>query len=349
MEIISLLRFLILLSVLIFVHEGGHFLFAKKFGVKVEEFGFGLPPRLWGKKIKDTIYSLNLLPLGGFVRLKGEEQAEALGLGQVGSFAIQSKWKRAVIIAAGAFGNFLLAWLLFSALLVIGNPVPAGKVAIGAVAQNSPAAQIGLDPGDFILSFNGEKVETAGELVGLTNQNIGKLVVFEIEEDGQVRLAAAIPRENPPEGEGRLGIQITTAIGEEKFPLWQVPFIGLQRTVEALGAMVVGLGQAIADLFAGKEVAVGGPVAIYALTESVANGGFKIFLQFVALLSLNLVVVNLLPIPALDGGRILFIGIEAIRRKKLSPRTEHLVNSIGFAFLLALIVLISIRDIGRFF
>ena len=186
-------------------------------------------------------------------------------------------------------------------------------------------------------------------MVGLTNQNIGKLVVFEIEEDGQVRLAAAIPRENPPEGEGRLGIQITTAIGEEKFPLWQVPFIGLQRTVEALGAMVVGLGQAIADLFAGKEVAVGGPVAIYALTESVANGGFKIFLQFVALLSLNLVVVNLLPIPALDGGRILFIGIEAIRRKKLSPRTEHLVNSIGFAFLLALIVLISIRDIGRFF
>jgi len=105
MEIISLLRFLILLSVLIFVHEGGHFLFAKKFRVKVEEFGFGLPPRLWGKKIKDTIYSLNLLPLGGFVRLKGEEQAEALGLGQVGSFAIQSKWKRAVIIAAGAFGS----------------------------------------------------------------------------------------------------------------------------------------------------------------------------------------------------------------------------------------------------
>lgn len=327
MDLISLIRFLILLSVLVFVHEGGHFLFAKRFGVKVEEFGFGLPPRVWGKKIKDTIYSLNLLPLGGFVRLKGEEQAEALGLGKVGSFAIQSKWKRAVIIAAGALGNFILAWIIFSILLVVGNPVAAGKVEVGAVAQNSPASEIGLDAGDFILSFEGEKVETAGELVELTSQNIGKLVVLEIEEEGQTRFAAVVPRENPPEGEGRLGIQITTAITDEKVPFWQAPFLGLIRTVEALESLTAGLGQAIGDLFAGKEVAVGGPVAIYALTESVANnGGVKLFLQFVALLSLNLVVVNLLPIPALDGGRILFIGIEAIRRKKLSPRTEHLVN-----------------------
>lgn len=349
MDLLSIFRFLILLSVLVFVHEGGHFLFAKYFGVKVEEFGFGLPPRLWGKKFRGTLYSLNLLPIGGFVRLKGEEPAEALGLGQMGSFAIQSKWKRAAIIAAGAFGNFVLAWCLFSILLVIGNPAPAGKVAVTGVAKNSPAAEIGIAPGDFILSFNGEKVETAQKLEELTTSNIGKLSVLEVEENGKTRLAAAIPRANPPAGEGPLGIVITSAIRNEQVPFWQAPFLGLWRTSQALGSMVAGLGTIIGNLFQGKGVAVGGPVAIYSLTEATANSGLRIFLQFVALLSLNLVVVNLLPIPALDGGRILFVAIEAVRRKKLSPQTEQLANSIGFAFLLALIILITFHDLGKFF
>lgn len=348
MDIVSLVRFLLLLSVLIFVHEGGHFLFAKLFGVKVEEFGFGLPPRLWGKKIKDTIYSLNLLPIGGFVRLKGEE-GEALGLGGAGSFAIQSKWKRALIVAAGALGNFLLAWILFSSLLLVGNPVAAGKVLVTAVKENSPAAEVGIDPGDFILSFEGRKVKTASELVELTNKNVGKLSVLEIEETGQVRLAAVTPREDPPPGEGRLGIMIATAIGEEKVPVWQAPFLGFWRSVQALSEITVGVGTAIVDLFQGKEVAVGGPVAIYAFTQTAADGGFKFFLQFVTLLSLNLVVVNLLPLPALDGGRILFVAIEAIRGKKLSPKTEHALNSLGFAFLLLLIILISLKDVRTFF
>lgn len=348
MDIVSLARFLILLSVLIFVHEGGHFLLAKRFGVKVEEVGFGLPPRLWGKKIKGTLYSLNLLPIGGFVRLAGEE-GETLGKGGAGSFAIQSKWRRAAIVAAGALGNFVLAWSIFSFLLLIGNPVPAGKVSVTGVKENSPAAQIGIKPGNFILSFEGKKVRTAAELVDLTNKNAGKLSVLEIEENGKTRLAAAVPRLNPPSGEGRLGIVVSTATIEERVPFWQAPFLGLWRSIQATIDVASAVGKAIADLFHGAPVEVGGPVAIYSLAKTTADGGLKIFLQFVTLLSLNLVVVNLLPIPALDGGRILFVAIEAARGKKLSPKVEHALNSLGFALLLVLIILISIRDIRVLF
>lgn len=348
MPIASLFRFFILLSVLIFVHESGHFLMAKLFGVAVEEFGFGLPPRIWGRKIKGTIYSLNLLPIGGFVRLKGEE-GETLGFGGVDSFAVKSKSKRAAILAAGALGNFLLAWVVFSVLLGLGTPVPAGKVLIEEIKEGSPAAAGGLSAGDFILSFEGEKTETSEELAQRTRESLGRVAVLEVETKGEGRAVAIVPRTDPPEGEGPLGIIITTAVTEERVSFWRAPWMGLVRTSQSLMGMVKGFGQIIADLFRGAPVQVGGPVAIYALSEAYASGGFKFFAQFMALLSLNLVVVNLLPIPALDGGRLLFIGIEALRGKKLSPQVERVANSLGFAFLLILIVLLSIRDIRTFF
>ena len=349
MELLDLLRFLLLLSVLIFVHEGGHFLVAKLSGVRVEEFGFGIPPRVWGKKFKDTIYSLNLLPIGGFVRLKGEEGGEALGFGSADSFAVKSKFKRTFIIAAGALGNFVLAWLIFSLLWSLGMLVPAGKVLVNEVSTGSPAQAAGIEPGDFILSFNGEKTETAGELIELTRASLGSRVLLEVESDEIAREATLTVRAVPPEGEGPIGFAIATAAVEEKVPFWKAPAVGLLDTFETVGLMLKGLTQTVVGLFRGEELQVGGPVAIYALTGTVADGGFKPFINFMAILSLNLVVVNLLPIPALDGGRILFIAIEAIRGKRLSPKTEHLVNSVGFAFLILLIVLLSIKDIRTFF
>src|SRR3989304_4761579 len=172
MEILSILRFLFLLSVLIFVHEGGHFLIARLFGVAVEEFGFGIPPRLWGKKIGGGGYLLYFFSIGGFVRLKGEE-GETLGFGGADSFAVQSKFKRAGIVAAGALGNFLLAWLVFSLLWGLGKTVSAEKVLVNAVSVGSPAYSAGLAEGDFILSLNEERVETAEELLSLTKENLG--------------------------------------------------------------------------------------------------------------------------------------------------------------------------------
>ncbi len=348
MDILSFIRFILLLSVLIFVHEGGHFLFAKLFGVAVEEFGFGIPPRVIGKKIKDTIYSLNLLPIGGFVRLKGEA-GETLGFGGADSFAIQSKIKRVLIIAAGAFGNFALAWLVFSVLLVVGTPVSSGKVLVVEVSGGSPAQEAGILPGDLILSLGGQKAETAKALTDLTNQNLGEPTVVEIESLGELKSVTLVPRLDPPSGEGSLGVLVQTATEDRVVPWWRAPLEGFTETARTLGAMVQGFAKAVGDLVRGEDVQVGGPVAIFALSEMFADGGFKSFASFMAILSLNLVVVNLIPIPALDGGRILFITLEAIRGKKLSTRTEHLANSLGFAFLILVIILISIRDVRTFF
>lgn len=330
---------------------------ARLFGVAVEEFGFGIPPRVWGKKIGETIYSLNLLPIGGFVRLKGE-MGETLGFGGpagssrasggADSFAVQSKFKRAGIVAAGALGNFILAWLAFSLLWGLGKNVPAGKVLVNEVAFGSPAIAAGISAGDFILSFNGEVVETAEELLGLTQKNLGRIVEIGFEREGTAAAVSLIPRTDPPEGEGPLGVGITTAVKEEKASFWQAPWFGLRETFQTLATMLKSLGQMVGNLLRGEEVMVGGPVAIYAFSKTYAEG-FKPFVDFMALLSLNLVVVNLLPIPALDGGRILFIGIEALRRKKLSPRTETAINSVGLAVLITLIVLLSVRDIRTFF
>jgi regulator of sigma E protease len=347
MDLGSIIRFVLLLSILIFVHEGGHFLIARLFGVAVEEFGFGIPPRVWGKKIKGTIYSINLLPIGGFVRLKGEE-GETLGFGGADSFAVQSKLKRAGIVAAGALGNFLLAWLVFSLLWGLGKNVPADKVLVNEVSVGSPADSAGISKGDYILSFNGERVETSEELLSLTKESLGQTAVLGFEREEEAMSVSIVPRANTPEGEGPLGIGITTALKEEKAPFWQTPWFGLKETFQTLTAMLKGLGQTVGSILQGEEVLIGGPVAIYAISKIYADG-FKPFLDFMALLSLNLVVVNLLPIPALDGGRILFIGIEAIRRKKLSPRIEMAINSIGLAALIALIVLLSIHDVRTFF
>ncbi len=348
MDIVAIGRFIILLSILIFVHEAGHFLLARLSGVKVEEFGFGIPPRIFGKKIKGTIYSLNLLPIGGFVQLKGET-GESLGFGGADSFAVQSKLKRVGIVAAGALGNFVLAWLIFSFLMNYGMAVPAEKVLVTGVSEGSPAQSAMINSGDFVLSIAGEPTETSEELLRLTREHLDKSVVLEIEQGGSRVTVRVVPRSNPPEGEGPLGVGIATAFTKKTVPFWQTPFLGFKEAAQTLVEMLKGLGGTISDLLRGEEVQVGGPLAIYAYSKSYADGGFQSFLSFMALISINLVVVNLLPIPALDGGRILFIGIEALRRKKLSPRTEAAINSVGLALLLALIVLLSIRDIRTFF
>lgn len=344
----AILPFLILFSLLIFVHEGGHFILSKLFGVSVPEFGFGYPPRIWGKRLKGTLYSINLIPFGGFARIKGTE-GEYSGIGDADSFAVQPMWRRVAITVGGVLGNFVLAWLLFSILFIVGNPTAAGKVHVDEVAENSPVAVVGIAAGDYILSFEGEKVETSDELIALIAGNAGKLSVMEVERAGETRLAAAVPRADPPEGEGALGFTISTGILYEKMAVWKAPFFALAETAKTAGLMVKFAAELIGDLLKGEAVMVGGPVAILALTGTYVSYGLRIFAQFAALLSINLVVVNLLPIPALDGGRLLFVAVEAIRGKKVSARTENFVNSLGFICLLILMVLISIHDVQTFF
>lgn len=344
----AIIPFLVLFSLLIFVHEGGHFIFSKLFGVKVKEFGFGYPPRIWGRKIRGTIYSINLIPFGGFARIKGEE-GETSDASDADSFATQPAWKRVLIIGGGVLGNFILAWILLTLLFAFGNPTLADKVWVEKVEPGSPAEEAGITSGDYILSFEGERVETADELVSLLNENRGKRSLLEVEREGEVRQIFAVPRVDPPEGEGPLGFFISSAVKYEKTAFWKAPFAALVEVTKTLGQMVLFVFELVGDLFRGEEVLIGGPVAIFAITETYASRGLRVFIQFITFLSMNLIVVNLIPIPALDGGRLLFITIEAIRGKKISPRTERVVNSLGFVFIIIVMILISIKDIQTFF
>ena len=348
----SLLRFGAVFSVLVFVHEAGHFLMAKWRKVAVEEFGFGLPPRLWGKKFKGTVYSLNWIPLGGFVKLKGEDP-EMAGFGDADSFRVKSKVSRAAIILAGVLGNLLLAWLIFSFLFAIGNPGIFGKVIIEEVVSGSPAEVAGLRKDDVVLAIDGREVGTTEDLILEVNRQAGQEVGLEIERQGLSLQMRLVPRIEPPEGEGALGIKIAMVEPEvilTKYPLWQAPWYALCEVGALLRSMILGFGAMLVGIFTRGEVPteVAGVVGIKALTDVAASMGKRFFLQFIALLNLNLFIFNLLPIPALDGGRLLFLGFEAVLRRKLNPKIEKIANNLSLALLLLLSVLVTIQDISRF-
>ena len=348
----SILRFGGVFSLLVFVHEAGHFLMAKWRKVAVEEFGFGLPPRLWGKKFKGTIYSLNWIPLGGFVKLKGEDP-EMAGFGDVDSFRVKSKASRAAIILAGVIGNLLFAWLIFSFLFVIGNPSISGKVVIEEVSSGSPAETAGLQKDDVVLAVDGELVGTVEDLIAKVQERAGGVVELDIDRKGQSLQMRLAPRIEPPEGEGALGVKIAMIEPEVvlvKYSFFLAPGHALIEIGEVTKAMVVGFGGMIARIFTQGEIPteVAGPLGIKAMTDVAAEMGLRFFLQFVALLNLNLFIFNLLPIPALDGGRLLFLGFEAVLRRKLNPKVEKIANNLSLVFLLLLSVLVTIQDISRF-
>ncbi len=348
----SLLRFGAVFSLLVFVHELGHFLVAKWRKVVVEEFGFGLPPRIWGKKIKGTIYSLNFVPIGGFVKLKGQDP-EMAGFGDVDSFSVKSKKSRAAIILAGVFGNLLLAWLIFSFLFAVGNPSVSGKVVIEEVVSGSPAEAVGLQKGDTVLTIDGQEVGTTEDLIFRVKERAGRVTTLRVERDGQSLDFEVTPRSEPPVDEGPLGVKIALIdpqVNLVTHPFWQAPWYALVEIREILKDMVWGFGSMIARIFTQGRVPteVTGVVGIKVLTDVAAAMGKRFFLQFIALLNLNLFIFNLLPIPALDGGRLLFVGLEVVLRRELDPKVERMANNISLAFLLLLSALVTIQDISRF-
>jgi len=345
----SILIFLFTLSVLVFVHELGHFLAAKKSGVKVEEFGFGIPPRIFGKKIGETIYSINLLPIGGFVRLKGEE-GEVLGFGQKDSFRSISNFKRLFIVLSGVLGNLLLAYFIFTFLFLVGYPKFSGQIKVTEVVSASPAELSGLKVGDVFVNVGRLKVETPDDFVNEVTRQKGQKVDFGILREGRKLEISLKPRINPPEGQGPLGVRLgfEASLNYQKVSLIEAPVKAFEEISSNIVLMLSGLKKIFLNLFSLKVPSeVAGVVGIYKLSSQASEAGFRIFLQFVAIISLNLFMFNLLPIPALDGGRLLFILIEAVSRKSLNPKFEKWVNNIGLALLLTLFVLITIRDFRR--
>jgi len=354
--LLTVITFLVVLSILVLIHEGGHFLMAKRAGIKVDEFGLGYPPRLWSKKIGETIYSINLLPLGGFVRLRGEEYTteELKSLNKSpGAFYAKSKLARTGVIVAGVIANFLLAIVCFSTYYSItGIPMSkqTEKVIVLAVTPGTPAANAGIKEGQVIEAIDGKLITTTDELINTTKEMKGKEITLMV--DGQDLLVT--PRSDVPDGEGPLGVAITNEeIIMKKYPIYKMIPLGINEGFkEAIGwgRLILGsLGKMVSDMLtlgkAPKDVA--GPIGIVQVTSSVVKLGILPTIQFMGILSVNLAVMNVLPFPALDGGRLAFIIYEAIARRKPKPEFERWINAAGMTALLILIGLVTIGDIRR--
>lgn len=368
----SFLFFLIILSVLVLIHELGHFLAARAFGIKAEEFGFGFPPRLIGV-VKDrgrwkiigprdhatydrTIWSLNWLPLGGFVKIKGEQEA---GMHDPDALHAKPIWQRMVVIAAGVIMNWLLAIALFTIIFVSGTravleDLPARakvsdpSVAITQVLEDSPASRGGIQPGDEVVSFDGKPVTTAAAVrEGIREHGTRELELGIRRKDTEqtIRVTPEMLKELDHTG---IGVGIAD-VGTVSLGVTDAFVNAVSMTARLTKGILFAFGDLVRDIAVHQSVSkdISGPVGIAVMAGSVAKQGVAPLLQFAALLSINLAVVNFLPIPALDGGRFLFLFIEKLRRRPLSRKLEIAIHNVAFLLLIVLILLVTIRDLSR--
>lgn len=338
----NIILFILGLSLLILAHEAGHFFAAKKFKLLVEEFGFGFPPRLLKKKKGDTLYTLNALPLGGFVKIHGEYKTEDPAQIKEKSFWALPPFKRIIIVAAGIFINFIIGWALLFMVYFVGS---ASYVAVTAISENSPAYVAGIKVGDRMSDF--KKVES---FIGFVSQNKGKETILNIERDGKEINLKVIPRENPPAGEGSLGVTLIDT-GIPKSGFFGSIYGSLKSTLFIMKSIYQNLYNLVFGAFTGKSVFkdLVGPVGIFQVANQTAKFGFVYLLQLIALISLNLAALNSLPFPALDGGRILFILIEKLKGSPIKKEREAIINAIGFAVLFLLMIAITIKDVLKIF
>lgn len=374
--LLTIVVFIITLLILVISHEFGHFLAARKFGVKVLEFGFGLPPRVFGKKWGETLVSLNWLPIGGFVKLLGEDETDKKVLADKRSFAVQPVLSRILIVAAGVTINLALAVILFYIVLSFQgfkekvpllvpyqfagvNQTDEAAVFVGRVAAGSPAAASGLKEGDEIIFFNSTPIDTVSQFIDLTKGQAGKRVVLILaDENDRQRTVDIVPRVKPPAGQGPLGVELMELkiANLDYATLDQKATSGFSRSYNFTVYSFKILGHLIARAWESRNFqpvsqSVSGPVGLTRITSTVLQSESPVlpYLNFLALLSLNLAIINILPVPALDGGRIFFLLIEVVFKRKVRAEVERLIHTVGMALLIALIVLITLSDIKKFF
>jgi len=360
--IMGILFFILILAILILIHEIGHFITARWFKVRVEEFGFGFPPRLFSIKKKETNYSLNLLPLGGFVKLYGEDGQNRE---DKNSFGAKKIWQRAVILIAGVFNNFLIAFVALILLFGLGMPslitsqnekyVKEKEIKIVEVIKNSPAALSGLKIGDRILSltysdqnFQREffyPINNIDEFQNLAKKYVGQEVSLLVERNRDKLVFNLAPRPSLKENEGLVGVGLLES-GIIITPWSQSVSKAFREVFINAGQIISALYQNVKALFIKTEAPeISGPVGIAVISTKIYHLGWRYLASFFAILSLNLAVLNFLPFPALDGGRLLFLLIEKIRKKPVSQKVEGLVNTVGFALIMLLILVVTIKDI----
>ncbi|MBU1034349.1 site-2 protease family protein [Patescibacteria group bacterium] len=369
----ALIFFLIVLSVLVLIHEAGHYVAARIFKVKADEFGYGFPPRAIGfvrdggrwKKVgrgdrreyQNTIWSLNWLPLGGFVRIKGEQ---ADGQNDADSFHMQPVWKRMVILAAGVAMNWLLAFVLFVIVFTIGTKVeldglPAGAVIrdsavrITQVLPGSSAEKAGLQIDDAILRVAGAPIQTYAQARDLIAAQGEAPYAIQVERDGNTIEQTVQSTYEAQLGRVALGVGIAD-VGLVSFPFLTSLKVSATATYGYTKAIILTFYDILKKIFTRHEITeqIAGPVGVAVITGQMAKLGIVPLLQFSAILSINLAVINFLPIPALDGGRFLFLAIEKLRRRSMNRALEAAIHNIAFMLLIILILFVTISDVSKY-
>jgi regulator of sigma E protease len=350
----TLIIFLLTFTVIIAVHEFGHYLTARLLGMKVLEFAFGFPPRIFAIRHAEIDYSINAIPFGGFVRILGQDDfaIRQAGEGQPGSFTSKPWWAQAIVLAAGVTMNMVLALFVLTIAFATGTTASTGDVRVREVAPDSPASRAGFQTGDIVRSIDGRTIERSNDLVNYVRAQArlspDKEVTLEVERNGRPLPAIkAVPRAEPPEGQGPLGISLEEVQGPIAVPLPEA----FRQAVSLSGQVIAQIaelpGQLLAPRSPSDAPTVGGPIEIFRVTGEVAQFGLPTFLKLVGVLSVNLAVLNIVPFPGLDGGRLFFVLLGGIFRVRLSPQVEAAVHAVGFVLLLLLLVVVSIADIRR--
>ncbi|MBP9711452.1 MAG: RIP metalloprotease RseP [Candidatus Pacebacteria bacterium] len=363
----NIVIFIIILLVLVIVHEFGHFYSAKKFGIRVDEFGFGFPPKLFGIKKGETEYTFNLLPIGGFVKIFGEnpDDENTNGPDRERSFVHKAKWKQAIVLGAGVFANFLLAWLLFSFGFMSGMPTSVGSESKGSnlkdvhlvvvsVLGDSPADHAGLQSGDKILGVRNEKTAITNDITPDTFRDFvistgeGELTIAYMRggETGEYNIQPKVNESGVP----AIGISMDE-IGIAKLPFFMALKEGMSLTANVTKSTAVGLYTLIKDAIMGQGSLSGvtGPVGMVGIVGDAYTLGFAYLLSFAALISINLGIINLVPFPALDGGRLFFLLIEKIKGSPINPKVANTLNTIGFGILILFMIFITYHDVANLF
>ncbi len=372
--IITIVTFFFILGIIVLVHEAGHFVAARRGGIKVEEFGLGLPPRVFGMykdvdgkwklvgpktpSATNTIWSLNWIPLGGFVKIKGEEGQLA---SDPDSFANKSIGRRMWVLSAGVSMNVVLAMVLLTIGLMIGLPQALDDTTIPAVArvsdeeirivqvlEGSPAAKAGLTSADRLVSIDDQHFTEIEPLQNYIDSKIGETVTLQIERKGDMVSSELVPEILPETERGGMGVALVR-VGLVSYPWYVAWWYGISQTFQMIGAILVGFFLIIKSLIVSQQLIgeVYGPVGIATLVGDAVDLGFLYVLQLTAALSVIIAVINYLPFPALDGGRVLFLMIEAIRRKPINQKIEAALHNAGFALLMILVLIVTYRDIAR--
>jgi regulator of sigma E protease len=367
---VYIVLFFVILAILVLVHEFGHFYAAKKSGVRVDEFGLGFPPRIWSKQVGETLYTINAIPFGGFVKIFGEnpDEESISGPDSTRSFVKIAKWKQVIILGAGITMNVLFAWFLFSIAFMSGMTMGVSESVAKYVTEphvivldalpNSPSAKAGLVSGDEIISFKvlgatASATATASTVESVQNamkESGGKKVALEVKRLTGNKYIEVTPERGVLGDKYAIGISMDL-VGKVNLPFFTAIWEGAKLTSSVFGQIAGGLYTLIHDAVLGKaDVSqLSGPVGIARLVGDASKLGFVYLLSFTAFISLNLAVLNLVPFPALDGGRILFVIIEAVIRRPITPKIANTINAVGFGLLIFFMLFVTYKDIVKLF